>query len=213
VLSKRNDGIMHSLLQIALGLNLPKCILTLCRGFKESTLSVFRQTISRVENQLVVQTQLLHPVQHECLGSTSPSTVANLSSGKTGQKDTRVHHCFSGLRHDLKKFGGDELRITVSIMGANDDLAFVCLENTFEDRVHILLFLSKQFNVLGGLWHVGRVEDVVDILISGLRLQGSMDFVPLLIVLHDGERGRISLDTLLELEDGISKPRSAWCRL
>jgi hypothetical protein len=113
----------------------------------------------------------------------------------------------------LKKLGVDELRITVSIMGANDDLAFVSLENTFEDRVHVLLFLGKKVNVLGGLWCVGRVEDVVDILIAGLRFQGSMDVVPLLVVLHDSERGRISLDTLLELKDGISKPRSAWCRL
>jgi hypothetical protein len=117
---------------------------------------------------------------------------------------------YHGLRLVTKDLV-DLLCIAIGIMRTNNDLSLVSLQDAFEYRVHILLLFIEQFGFFSWLRQVVQIENIINILVRRLILQGSVDGVPLLVIFQDSKGCRVTFDTLLEFGNRIACPGSVRC--
>jgi hypothetical protein len=69
----------------------------------------------------------------------------------------------------------------------------------------------EQSNVFSCIWHIARVENVINISVACLGLQCPANGVPLFVVFQYSKRCLVTIDPLLEFENKISYLGGKWC--
>ena len=99
-------------------------------------------------------------MEDKLLGHAIPGSITETAGGDVLEKGVGINDGLGRLRGILLEFTVNTLGVEGTLVFSNNSLPFICLEDTDEDSIHVVLLLSKKHFVIVGGWDVAEIKNI-----------------------------------------------------